>query len=51
MGEALRLGAALLGVLAGGGLALALVWNVANRRHLLRLQRALREREQKQERL
>lgn len=51
MGEALRLGAALLAVLAGGGLALALVWNVANRRHLLRLQRALREREQKQERL
>lgn len=50
MGEALRLGAILLAALAGGGLALALVWKVANRRHLLRLQQALQERQQKQER-
>ena len=40
-GEDLRLGTVLLAVCASGELALALVWNIANRRHLLRLQQAL----------
>ncbi len=40
MGEGLLLGAILL--------ALALVWNVSNRRHIRRLQQTLQEREQKQ---
>ena len=48
MSEALRLGAILLAALAGCWLALALVWNVSNRRHIRRLQQAPQEREQKQ---
>lgn len=34
--------------LTGCWLALALVWNVSNRRHIRRLQQTLQEREQKQ---
>lgn len=41
MGEGLLLGAILLA-------ALALIWNVSNRRHIRRLQQTLQEREQKQ---
>ena len=48
MGEGLLLGATLLAALAGCWLALALVWNVSNRRHIRRLQQTLQEREQKQ---
>ena len=48
MGEALLLGAILLALLVGGWLALALIWNVSNRRHIRRLQQTLQEREQKQ---
>ena len=48
MGEGLLLGAILLAALAGCWLALALVWNVSNRRHIRRLQQTLQEREQKQ---
>ena len=43
MGEGLLLGAILLAALAGCWLALALIWNVSNRRHIRRLQQTLQE--------
>lgn len=46
MGEGLLLGAILLAALAGFWLALALIWNVSNRRHIRRLQQTLQECEQ-----
>ena len=46
MGEGLLLGAILLAALAGFWLALVLIWNVSNRRHIRRLQQTLQEREQ-----
>jgi len=51
MGEGLLLGAILLAALAGCWLALALVWNVSNRRHIRRLQQTLQEREQHREKI
>lgn len=44
MGEGLLLGAILLAALAGCWLALALIWNVSNRRHIRKLQQTLQER-------
>lgn len=46
MGEGLLLGAILLAALAGFWLALALLWNVSNRRRIRRLQQTLQEHEQ-----